>query len=63
MEHRQLTSTGMRDGSIIATIITNHIAMKEAAEPGQLWPGILIHAIDMVQPPGIGMPPDIERQR
>ena len=27
-----------------------------AAAPGQLWPGIRIHAIDMVQPPGISMP-------
>ena len=25
--------------------------------PGQLWPGIRIHVIDIVQPPGIGMPP------
>ena len=47
---------GIRDGSIIATIITIHIARNDAAAPGQVCPGIRIHAIDMVQPPGIGMP-------
>src|SRR6188768_1498341 len=30
---------------------------NDAAAPGQLWPGIRIHVIDIVQPPGIGMPP------
>lgn len=25
--------------------------------PGHVWPGIRIHAIDIVQPPGIGIPP------
>ena len=29
---------------------------KDAAAPGHVWPGIRIHAIDMVQPPGIGIP-------
>ena len=35
---------------------------NDAAAPGHDCPGIRIHAIDMVQPPGIGMPPiaDIE---
>ena len=28
-----------------------------AAVPDQLWSGIRIHVIDMVQPPGIGIPP------
>jgi len=28
---------------------------------GQLWPGILIQAIDIVQPPGMSIPPAIER--
>ncbi|HUL58854.1 MAG TPA: hypothetical protein VLU43_06255 [Anaeromyxobacteraceae bacterium] len=51
---------GTRDGSIIAAIITIHIPMNAAAAPGQLCPGILIHAMDMTQPPGIGMPPDID---
>src|SRR5262245_37119235 len=29
---------------------------KDAAAPGHVCPGIRIHAIDMVQPPGIGIP-------
>src|SRR5262249_42117628 len=48
------------DGSIIATIITSHIPMKEAAAPSHDWPGIRIHAIDIVHPPDIAMPPTIE---
>src|SRR6187549_472340 len=34
-----------------------------AAVPGHVWPGIRIHIIDIVQPPGIGIPPmaDIDR--
>ncbi len=51
---------GTRDGSIMATIITTHIPMNEAAAPSQVCPGILIHAIDMVQPPGIAMPPELD---
>src|SRR5436309_8758269 len=30
---------------------------NDAAAPGHVCPGIRIHAIDMVQPPGIGIPP------
>ena len=30
---------------------------NEAAAPGHVCPGIRIHAIDIVQPPGIGIPP------
>ena|SRR6516165_6461397 len=48
------------DGIIIATIIKSHIPMKEAAAPSHVCVGILIHAIDMVQPPGIAMPLSIE---
>src|SRR5713226_5825631 len=48
---------GTRDGSIIATIITIHMPRNDAAAPGHVCPGIRIHAIDMVQPPGIGIPP------
>jgi hypothetical protein len=51
---------GTRDGVIIATIITTHIPRNEAAAPGQDCPGILIQAMDMVQPPGMGMPPPID---
>src|SRR6202795_4923382 len=48
---------GTRDGSIIATIITTHMPRNDAAAPGQVCPGIRIHAIDIVQPPGIGIEP------
>src|SRR5215470_319101 len=48
---------GTRAGSIIATIITAHMPMNAAAAPGHVCPGIRIHAIDIVQPPGIGIPP------
>jgi hypothetical protein len=46
-----------KDGSIIAAIITTHMAMNDAAAPGHVCPGIRIHAIDIVQPPGIGISP------
>src|SRR5919205_1031257 len=48
---------GTKDGSIIATIVTTHMPRNDAAAPGHVWPGIRIHAIDIVQPPGIGIPP------
>jgi len=48
---------GTKDGSIIATIITAHIPRNDAAAPGHVCPGIRIHAIDIVQPPGIDIPP------
>jgi hypothetical protein len=46
-----------RDGSIMATIITTHMPPNDAAAPGHVWPGIRIHAIDTVHPPGMGIPP------
>jgi hypothetical protein len=46
---------GTRDGSIIATIIMAHMPRKDTAAPLHVWPGIRIHAIDRVQPPGIGI--------
>src|SRR5215831_1079319 len=46
---------GTRDGSIIAPIITIHMARNDDAAPGHVCPGIRIHAIDIVQPPGIGI--------
>jgi hypothetical protein len=46
---------GRRDGSIIETIITAHMPRKDAAAPVHVCPGIRIHAIDSVQPPGIGV--------
>jgi len=30
---------------------------NDAAAAGQVWPGMRIHAIDIVQPPGIGILP------
>jgi hypothetical protein len=48
---------GIKDGSIIATIITIHMPRNAAAAPGHVCPGIRIHAIDMVQPPGISISP------
>jgi hypothetical protein len=46
---------GTNDGSIIATIITIHMPTNDAAAPGHVCPGMRIHAIDIVQPPGIGI--------
>jgi hypothetical protein len=48
---------GTKDGSIIATIMTTHMPRNDAAAPTHVCPGIRIHAIDIVQPPGIGIPP------
>jgi hypothetical protein len=47
---------GTQDGSIIAAIITTHIVRNEAVPSIQVCPGIRIHIIDIVQPPGIGIP-------
>src|SRR5580692_5383702 len=46
----------MKDGNIIAIIITAHMLRNDAAPLDQDCPGIRIHTIDMVQPPGIGIP-------
>jgi hypothetical protein len=48
---------GTSDGSIIAIIITTHMPTNDVAAPGHVCPGIRIHAIDIVQPPGIGISP------
>src|SRR3989442_2866877 len=48
---------GTKDGNIIATIITTHMPRNDAAAPRHVCPGIRIHAIDIVQPPGIGISP------
>jgi hypothetical protein len=31
------------------------MAMNDAAAPPHVWPGMRIHIIDIVQPPGIGV--------
>jgi len=48
---------GVKDGNIIATIITTHMPMNDAAAPGHVCPHIRIRAIDIVQPPGMGISP------
>jgi hypothetical protein len=47
----------MSDGSIIAIIIATHMPSDDAAAPAHVCSGIRIQAIDIVQPPGIGIPP------
>src|SRR5688500_10492336 len=47
---------GASDGSIIAAIITTHMPTNDAAAPGHVCPGIRIHAMDIVQSPGIAIP-------
>jgi hypothetical protein len=48
---------GTSDGNIIAAIIVIHMPMNDAAASNHVCPGIRIHAIDIVQPPGIAIPP------
>ena len=51
---------GTSEGSIIATIITSHIPRNAIAAPNHDCPGMSIHVIDMAQPPGIRIPPDMD---
>src|SRR5262245_54870950 len=51
------------DGSIIAAIISTHMPRNDAAAMAGDCPGIRIHAIDMLQPPGMGMPPLIDEHQ
>ena len=53
----------MTEGSIMATIIENHMARNITADSSQLCLGIFIHIIDMRQPPGMAIPPVMERQK
>src|SRR5215468_7338887 len=53
---------GTKDGSIMATIITTHMPRNDAAAPGHVCPGVRIHAIDIVWPPGIGMSPIVDME-
>lgn len=43
--------------------MVSHISRNIAAETVQDCPGIRIHIMDIVQPPGMSIPPDIERQK
>jgi hypothetical protein len=54
---RYRRSLGTSDGSIIATIIAIHMERNHVALASQVRPGIRIHAIERVQPPGIAIPP------
>ena len=46
---------GVKDGNIIAAIITAHMPRNEAEVCSHVCPGMRIHAIDIDQPPGIGI--------
>lgn len=52
---RKSASVGTRDGSIIAVIITIHMARNDAVASIHVCPGIRIYVIDIAQPPGIGI--------
>jgi hypothetical protein len=56
---------GTSDGNIIATIITTHMPRNDDATAGHVCPHMRIHVIDIVQSPGIGIPPiaDMEVQQ
>jgi hypothetical protein len=56
-------NVGSADGIIIATIIGSHISRKFVADANQVWPGIGIHIVDIVQPPGMCVSQHIERQK
>ena len=51
------------DGIIIATIIASHMRRKLIADPNQVSPGVRVHIIDIVQPPGISISQHIARQK
>ena len=48
----------MVEGNIMATIMASHITVNIAPAESPLPMGI--HIMLMVQPPGMGIPPDIE---
>ena len=52
---------GQLDGSIIAIIIASHISRKIPPAAMVDCPGMAIHIMDISQPPGIRMPPDMLR--
>jgi hypothetical protein len=47
----------MKDGNIIAIIITAHMPRNDAAPLAHDCPGIRIHTIDIIHPPGIRISP------
>ena len=60
MSRRCRRTAGITDGSIMAIIITVHIMRNIAACAIADWPPMLIHAIDIDHPPGMGMADDME---
>ena len=50
---------GQLDGSIIAIIIASHISRKIPPAAIVDCPGMAIHIMDISQPPGIRIPPDM----
>jgi hypothetical protein len=44
------------DGSIIAVVITTHMARNDAAAPGHVSNAVAVHVIDDVAPPCIVIP-------
>ncbi len=57
------SSFPMTEGSIMATIMESHMERNIAADSGQPWPGIRIHIMDIRHPPGMSIPPDMEKQK
>ena len=57
---RVFKNMGRAEGSIIASIMASHMSRKLAADAAQVWPGMGIHIIDMIQRPGISMSQPIE---
>jgi hypothetical protein len=51
----------MAEGSIIATIMAVHMAMNMAAEAASDCPGMGIHIMDIVHPPGMFIPAPMAR--
>lgn len=59
MSRRCKSTAGITDGNIIATIITAHMTRNIVACASSDCCPMLIHAIDMDHPPGIGIVADI----
>jgi hypothetical protein len=47
----------------MAIIIATHMATNMVLAAAQVWPGMRIHIIDIVQPPGMDMPPPMVRTK
>ena len=56
-------NVGSAEGIIIATIMASHMSRKLIADDKKVCPGMRIHIMDIVQPPGISISQHIERQK